>query len=181
MFYDLRPHECPCDIHFVEFMKNGVRNKNIFHFGTGGHHLVGVENSKLDMPNDILGMSLQKDEYIAYIDLITENPMISKNYKVIFSDIYTLSQNLMPKFDIVNLFHLCEYFYKGTDYYKTDDVGLLRLFCQNLKEGGAILFYKGSSKFHITKSILDNFNLLDKIGEYKSLLSYGKKKEKHHE
>ncbi len=34
---------CPCDLQFLEFLKDRkVRNATIFHMGTGAHHMVGL-------------------------------------------------------------------------------------------------------------------------------------------
>jgi hypothetical protein len=34
---------CPCDAHFNEWIDHKkLRNKTIFHFGSGNHHLVGT-------------------------------------------------------------------------------------------------------------------------------------------
>ena len=35
--------QCPCDVHFVEWLEEqGQTGKRIYHFGTGGHHYVGI-------------------------------------------------------------------------------------------------------------------------------------------
>ena len=73
--YDLKLAKLhtPCDFDFIEYLNsNNIKNKNIFHFGTGSHHIIGKEN----LNNDIFGLTLNKDEYIDYINLITKK---SKN------------------------------------------------------------------------------------------------------
>ena len=43
-YWDLRIKECPCDVHFVAWLDaNRITDSTIYHFGTGGHHVVGIE------------------------------------------------------------------------------------------------------------------------------------------
>ena len=36
--------QCPCDVHFLEFLaQEKIERATIFHFGTGGHHVVGIK------------------------------------------------------------------------------------------------------------------------------------------
>ena len=43
-YWGLRVKECPCDVHFVDWLRStGVKGATIYHFGSGGHHIVGVE------------------------------------------------------------------------------------------------------------------------------------------
>ena len=54
-FWDLRVKECPCDVHFCDWLdENEVSGKAIFHFGTGGHHILGLHNVEKDRKNVIL-------------------------------------------------------------------------------------------------------------------------------
>jgi SAM-dependent methyltransferase len=171
-FYEFSPGECPCDFHFAEYMKKNLRKKNIFHYGTGGHHYIGLKNSMLDEPNDISGITLQQQEYQSYINLLKQNPMLTKHYKVSFVDFYTLSESFLPKFDIVNLFHLCEYYVEGMPYYTLNDRTALSLFARLLKKNGTIFFYRKSSAFSRVRKIIDDIDFLEKSVEYESLLGY---------
>jgi hypothetical protein len=39
-YWGLRVGECPCDVHFTDWMDaQALRDASIFHFGTGGHVL----------------------------------------------------------------------------------------------------------------------------------------------
>src|SRR6267142_2851575 len=94
--WPLRADICPCDVDFLEYLKlRQIKDKIIFHFGSGAHHILGRENH-LDQPNEILAITASQGEYEDYISLIINNPMIACNYKVLFADIYTLSYRLLP-------------------------------------------------------------------------------------
>src|SRR4051812_30475834 len=61
---------CPCDEHFRQYVaERQVTGKNIFHFGTGNHHLVGQNHNG----NHVLGVTASQDEYTHYMNLIVEN------------------------------------------------------------------------------------------------------------
>jgi hypothetical protein len=139
--------ECPCDAHFVEYLKvRQVAEKTIFHFGSGEHHLLGVENAKLARPNQIVSVTASRKEYDTYIDLAIADPRVANGYKVTFLDIYTLDRRILPMFDYVSLFHLCEFYDAAkSSYAPLDDRGLLDLFIDRLAADGRILFYQGSN------------------------------------
>ena len=51
-FWDLRLAECPCDAQFVEWLdRQGITDSAIYHFGSGGHHYVGVQNARPERRN----------------------------------------------------------------------------------------------------------------------------------
>jgi hypothetical protein len=65
-----------------------------------------------------------------------------------FADIYTLSQKILPRFDIVTLFHLCEYYDEQKSVYaRLNDVKLLELFLSKLNPGGKIMFFTKSGAY----------------------------------
>ncbi len=98
--------KCPCDLHFLRYLsRKGLNKQTIFHFGTGEHHLIGRENVRFERPNEILGITASRGEYDRYMDMVIDNPIIGRYYKVLFMDIYTLNQRLMPKFDLITMFH----------------------------------------------------------------------------
>lgn len=170
---------CPCDVHFVEYLQaNQVKDKTIFHFGTGEHHLLGKANFEAGGLNEILAITASRKEYDVYIDLIINNPFVAKTYKVIFGDIYTMTPRIMPNFDLVTLFHLCEFYDEQMSAYaQLDDTLLLDLFLSKLNPGGKIFFYKESSHYRIGRTIIEDFvnqEKMIKVDEYKSLLAYGR-------
>lgn len=150
--------ECPCDAHFVEYLKaRGAVGKTIFHFGSGEHHLLGIENAKLAPPNQIVAVTASRKEYETYIDLAIANPRVANDYKVTFLDIYTLDRRILPVFDYVSLFHLCEFYdSERSSYAPLDDRKLLDLFVDRLAPDGRILFYQGSNGWGQGQGIVED-------------------------
>ena len=178
--WGLLPDTCPCDIQFCEYLQQaGIRGQSIFHFGTGSHHLIGLENQKYDRPNQILGITASAPEHQAYVQLVLKNATLAKYYKVLFADIYTLTASNLPSFDIINLFHLCEFYLPGNaDLVHHTDSSLLQLFLDKLNPDGRIFFYQGSRAWvEQAQALVQSFESADKIqqvGEYKSLLIYAR-------
>jgi hypothetical protein len=168
---------CPCDVHLVEYIQaNKLRDKDNFHFGTGEHHLLGKSNVESGGPNEILAITASRKEYDMYVDLIINNPFAAKTYKVIFGDVYTLTPRIIPNFDLVTLFHLCEFYDEQMSAYaQLDDTSLLALFLSKLNSGGKIFIYKESSHYRKSRTIVENFvnqGKMFQVDEYKSLLAY---------
>lgn len=157
--WPLRVDLCPCDTELVAWLKRrGIGGKAVFHFGTGDHHIVGRENAKLPRPNQVLGVTASREEYARYIDLVVAEPRIANSYKAMFLDIYTLSPRGLPDFDVVALFHLCEFYDpQASSYAPLDDRKLLDLFLKKLRPGGRILFYLGSNGRDAMLRLVDNF------------------------
>ena len=66
--------QCPCDAHFVEWLEeNKVKGKTVFHFGTGGHHHIGLANQAKGCPNDILGITASPKEFDHFVKLAIEH------------------------------------------------------------------------------------------------------------
>ncbi|MEY2575509.1 MAG: hypothetical protein QOF80_996 [Verrucomicrobiota bacterium] len=173
--WPLDRERCPCDIHFIEYLtKSGAASKSIFHFGSGEHHLLGRANVVAPKRNEILAITASKSEHAAYVELIIRNPEIAKYYKVLFGDIYTLSAAVLPNFDFVTLFHLCEFYDSAKSAYaRHNDESLLELFLSKLKPGGRILFYRHSSAFPKARLIIQDCLSSGRLVEeedYRSLL-----------
>lgn len=138
--------QCPCDVHFTEWLKSaGIRNATIFHFGTGDHHHVGKTEALRGAGNAVLGVTATEPEYDSYTRLVVSNPMVGKLYKVVFTDIYQLEPRLLPEFDVVTLFHLCEFWSEtNAPYANLNDLGVLEAMAGKVRKGGRLLFYTGS-------------------------------------
>jgi hypothetical protein len=178
-FYGLDIDQCPADHHFVQWLdKSSIRRKNIFHFGTGGHHLVGMKNAELKWGNAIQGITASPQEYQAYIDLAVAQPGVMGEYKVYFGDIYQLDGRLLPQFDVVTLFHLCEFWSdKNTAYGGMNDLDLACLLADHLQPGGHMLFYSGSFAFAQAEPViakLRGLRPLRPIADHESLRVYQK-------
>ena len=173
--WTLDRERCPCDFHFLEYLiARGASGKSIFHFGTGEHHLLGRGNAVAPKRSEILAITASKSEHAAYVEMIIHHPRIARNYKVLFADIYTLTAALLPTFDFVSLFHLCEYYDPvRSAYARHDDKSLLQLFLSKLNPEGRILFFRNSDGFAQTSSIIQGLLSSGRLVEeenYKSLL-----------
>jgi hypothetical protein len=150
---------CPCDVHLTQYLgRRRIRGKCIFHFGTGEHHLLGRSNARRRPANrnDILGVTASPREHAEYVELATRNASLAQRYKVLFLDIYTLNPQLLPAFDLVTLFHLCEYYHPvRSRYAPLDDAKLVELFLGKLNAGGQLLFYRESDGFDQAKRIIE--------------------------
>ncbi|PZU94353.1 MAG: hypothetical protein DI527_03580 [Chelatococcus sp.] len=145
-YWGLRVEQCPCDVHFVEWLEEqGFSGKRIFHFGTGGHHYVGIRCAEPALDCTVLGITASPKEYDAFIKLAVANPALTKHYSAYFGDIYTSNAKLLPRFDIVTLFHASEFRTEANDAYGAlTDLEVMELFTERTDAGGHILFYKGS-------------------------------------
>lgn len=143
--WPLRPGVCPCDVHFCDYLQErNIRRKSVFHFGTGGHHLVGTTNRDAGLENEILGLTVSPAEHARYVARVVRDPALGRHYKVLFADIYSLSAASLPAFDLVTLFHLSEFADSHNAGTRLDDGDVLRLFCSKLTPGGLLFLYPGS-------------------------------------
>jgi len=178
--WDLDEKICPCDVHFNDWVANQkLKDKTIYHFGTGTHHVVGIKQAA--RKNRVYAITASKEEYEAYVTLVTENSSVAKNYLAYFGDIYLTNPKLLPEFDVVTMFHLCEFFFPNTaskEYGGLTDAKLLDLFTAKTRKGGYILFYTGSYKFDLAKPVIAKWEKkapVKRVGEFKTLLVYRKK------
>lgn len=165
---------CPCDLHFVEYLADQrIRGATIFHFGSGGHHLVGAECAKAGQGNVVLSITASPQEQAAYEQLIIANPAIAHGYICYFGDIYTFNGRLMPTFDVVTAFHLCEFRSDANDAYGAlTDSELLEALCKQTRPGGRVVFYKGSDGWGKLVPLIEQAveaGLLQDDGEFKTL------------
>ncbi len=136
--------QCPCDLHLVQYLQEKqVKDASIFHFGTGNHHIVGLEAAKAN--NAVLGITASPQEYDDYVELLIKNPRLGHTYKAYFGDIYQLDPRLLPEFDYAALFHVGEFRTPDNDSYGAlTDLEMTLLMADKLKPGGEVLFYTGS-------------------------------------
>lgn len=173
-FWDLRVKECPCDVHFCEWLEeNNVTGKAIFHFGTGGHHILGLHNVEKGLKNAILGITASPGEIRTYETMIVENPELGWGYKAYFGDIYQLDKRLLPMFDIVTLFHVGEFRGPENDSYGAlTDYEMVKLLAGQTRPGGTMAFYAGSfayDKGRIEHDRMVAEGYLTLKGQYKTL------------
>jgi hypothetical protein len=151
--WDLREAECPCDVHFLEWLaQEKTRNATIFHFGTGSHHVVGLKTSEDGSNNAVLGITASPAEYDAYVKMLIAKPKLGFTYKAYFGDIYQLDRRLLPTFDIVTLFHVGEFRSEKNDAYGAlTDLDMTLALANAMRPGGSMLFYSGSYAFDVAE------------------------------
>jgi hypothetical protein len=183
--WDLHEDQCPCDVHFVEWLdQNRVNDAAVFHFGTGRHHYVGIECSKPDRRNAVLGITAAPVEHEKFVELAIKRPDVLQFYNAVFGDIYLLNTKLLPTFDVVSLFHLCEFRSEQNDAYGAlTDLGVANLLTDKTRPGGHILFYTRSFAFSREGPISareviacwERGRNVELMGKFKSLLVYRKR------
>ncbi len=181
--WDLRPEECPCDVDFVGWLDEKlIVDATIYHFGTGAHHHVGIECARAERRNAVLGITAAPQEYETFVRLAIARPDVLRHYNAVFGDIYLLNRKLLPVFDVVTLFHLCEFRGDKNDAYGAmTDLDLVNLLTDHTRPGGYLLFFPGSFAFdradHSAKDVIAKWEqqrAVEKLGGYKSLLVYRK-------
>ena len=104
---------------------------------------------------------------------------MEKTYKTFFGDIYQLDARLLPDFDVVTLFHLCEFRTEKNDLYGAlTDRQVLDMLTDKTRKGGYILFYTKSFAFDSAEKIVKVWEkeaAVEKVGLYETLLVYRKK------
>jgi SAM-dependent methyltransferase len=179
----LDARDCPCDLQLVEYLQRlNVSDRSIFHFGSGAHHWIGRENQKLAQPNQILAITASHPEHEAYVKLVLQEREIERNYKVLFSDIYTLDARNLPNFDIVTLFHLCEFYLPDqAAFLRHDDRSLLAMFVEKLNADGIVILYDRSNDWAQAKLLIEALiasQVVEPVDTYKNLRIY--RRQGHH-
>ena len=179
---------CPSDtdissyINIFEPQNGGL---TIFHFGTGGHHIVGLTNHQRVNPNFVIGITASPAEYQSYIELCLKDGSLGKDYVVYFGDIYNLQPQFLPPLDIASMPHIGEYYdptkgreanitVKGANvdrskYAALDDKSLLDLIVDKLVPGGRLLIYTRSHGASLTTDLLQNLIYEKKVLRYKQM------------
>lgn len=179
--WDFRPEDCPCDVDFVAWLDaEKIRDSAIFHFGSGGHHHVGIECARPERENHVLAITAAPREHEAFVRLAMARPELLRFYTAVFGDIYLLNERLLPQFDVVTLFHLCEFRSAANDAYGAlSDLEVTRILTRRLKPGGHILFFPGSYAWdRRNDSAVDvvaeweREGRVEQVGRFRSLLVY---------
>jgi len=179
--WDLHEDICPCDVHFNDWVEDRkLRGNSIYHFGTGTHHVIGIRQAENGSGNVVFAITASIEEYEAYLRLVTDKSAVSKNYLAYFGDIYLTNPKLLPEFDVVTLFHLCEFFFPNTaskEYGGMTDRAVLDLLTDKTRPDGHILFYTRSIAFEKAKAVIAEWEKakpVERVGEFKTLLIYRK-------
>lgn len=165
---------CPCDAHLMDFIADrNIRNAAIYHFGTGGHHLVGQRCLEDGRNNSVLGITASPTEYEEYVKLIIANPKLAGAYVAYFGDIYMLNETLLPEFDLATLFHSREFRTEKNDAYGAlTDLDVMKILARRLKTNGFMLFYTGSFAYDTAMGDIDKLaatGAVEEIGLFKTL------------
>lgn len=148
---------CPCDAHLMDFVADrDIRDAAIYHFGTGGHHLVGLRCLEDGRNNSVFGITASPAEYEEYIKLVIAQPKLAKPYLAYFGDIYMLNEKLLPQFDVVSLFHSREFRTAQNDAYGAlTDLDTMKILARKTRAGGFILFYTRSQAYEAAMQDID--------------------------
>lgn len=179
-----RPEDCPCDVDFVAWLdEGGVRDAAIYHFGSGGHHHVGIECARPDRRNSVLSITAAPREHESFVRLAIQRPEVLRYYQAVFGDIYLLNARLLPVFDVATLFHLCEFRGEANDAYGgLTDLAVAHLLTDRLRPGGHMLFFPGSFAWdradRSAKDVVAEWEAardVERVGRFRSLLIYRKR------
>jgi len=171
--------QCPCDVHFTQWVdETKLNGATVFHFGTGGHHHLGLHNLERGAPNTILGITASPPEFQRFVELAIKHPRLSYAYQVWFGDIYLLNPKLLPDLDVATMFHTGEFRGDSQDAYGgLTDRQSVDVVLQRLRPGGRLLFFTGSFAYDKAEAIAKDLvreGLVVADGTYKSLVIFRK-------
>ena len=125
-----------------------------------------------------MGITAAPQEYDTFVKLAIERPDVEKTYKTFFGDIYQLDARLLPEFDVVTLFHLCEFRTEKNDLYGAlTDREVTDMLTDKTRPGGYIVFYTKSFAFDTAAKVIAQWEKeakVEKVGMYETLLVYRK-------
>ena len=172
--WDLDEKQCPCDVHLLDYLAaEGKRGLDIFHMGTGSHHIVGLRTASDGSDNHVFGITSSPREYDDYVKLLIENPKLGFSYKVYFGDIYQINRRLMPDLDMATLFHIGEFRTEHNEAYGAlSNVDMVQILVDCLRPGGELVFYKGSFAYDQAEATIAPIlarGVMEDGGDYKTL------------
>lgn len=178
--WSLDEEQCPCDLHFTQWLEQeAVKDRTIFHFGSGIHHLVGLRNLALGAPNRILAITASPKEHAEFVRLAIENATLSRDYMTYFGDIYLLNVHILPQIDIATLFHLAEFRGDSQDAYGgLTDEGVVETLLDVMPSGGLIGLFTGSFAYDKALAVMEKLvgmGRLEPAFTFKSLSFYTKR------
>ena len=104
--------------------------------------------------------------------LVVRDPILGHNYKVLFADVHDLHAASLPDFDLVTLFHLCEFGSTTGSGHLLSDEGVLGLLTSKLRPGGLLALYRDSIGYPRLRPIIAAAMVdrrLMHVEDYKSL------------
>lgn len=160
--WDWDPSVCPADQHFIEYVQDTHQpSVNIFHMGSGNHHMVG---RKLAPYHTVTAITHSPDEMHTYVRMAVDLPDLAYWYKCMFGDIFQLRLTQLPRqYDLVTLFHIGELASGDYKHHTFDDLILMFREITN-----CVVFYRDSFAYNdIVKPLVDKYFKLKH--SYKSL------------
>ena len=142
------------DFHFVDYLRESNLSGNVFHFGSGFHHHVGVACHVLNLPFHIHSTTSCKEEMKVYMEILDRNPDLMNHYRVMYGDVYSLKSRELPVYNVVFLPHLMEYSSQETP--GVLDTGLMSILLDRLEDDGVLILWNGSNKFKETMKLIRN-------------------------
>jgi hypothetical protein len=172
--WDLDEKQCPCDVHLLDYLTETKRTGiDIFHMGTGSHHIVGLRTASDGSNNHVYGITSSPQEYEDYIRLLIENPKLGFTYKAYFGDIYQIDRRLMPELDVATLFHIGEFRTEHNEAYGAlTNVAMVQILVDRLRPGGEIVFYTGSFAYDQAEAVIKVLverGVMEDAGRFKTL------------
>lgn len=142
---------CGVESHLQEYLedKSGV----VFHFGTGGHHTLGLSTLK-NTELFVIGLTASIAEFIIYTGLCREYLGLEDTYRVLYADIYRMSPKEIPKLDFASLPHLGHYRERwGSSVRRRSDEEVLELFIASTKVGGEVILFRGDEGYSVASGL----------------------------
>lgn len=137
------PDKCPPDKYFIDYMRQkDLPPQNILHVGTGLHHKVGLECCA--MGHNVIGVTVSREEVVSRVFRVED-----ERYQVFYANINTLDLSLLPKIDVLTLFHFGEMAYV---FGPASAKWLYNFSVLNLTEAGRVLFYNRSAEWGNAKA-----------------------------
>jgi calcineurin-like phosphoesterase family protein len=172
--WELDEKQCPCDVHLLDYLADKKRTGiDIFHMGTGSHHVIGLRTATDGSNNHVFGITSSPQEYEDYIKLLIDNPKLGFSYKVYFGDIYQINRRLMPELDVATLFHIGEFRTEHNEAYGAlTNVDTAQVLVDRLRPGGELIFYAGSFAYDQAEATIKTLlsrGCMEDAGRYKTL------------
>ena len=180
--WSLDEAQCPCDIHFVEYLEEKRRkDAAIFHFGTGNHHIVGLKARRERLQqrrarHHRLAAGVRRLRRAA-----DQEPAARPHLQgLLRRHLPARSPACCRAFDYAALFHVGEFRTPENDSYGAlTDLEMTLVLADKLKPGGEILFYTGSFAYDkaeaVAKELVKTRPFDAGAGDYKTLRIFRKR------
>ena len=178
--WDLDIARCPCDAHFNDWVKQKkLRNKLIYHFGTGNHHVVGLKQATNKSNNAVFAITASKEEYASYIELAINRPSLEELSRLFWRHLPHQSRNCCRTSTSSRCSISANSSMTNKAYGGVDDAKLLDMLTAKTRLGGHILFFTGSFAFPSADKIIAKWEKngrVKRVGAFKTLLVFRKLK-----